>query len=135
MIFLLKDLWLHACTHLTDQQEKKIDSTENYQLALMEGKFNSDHGRNWQFSGLCTSIISKVMESLVRDHIMNHMLTNPLLFNYQFGFVHRISTVLQLLQVLEECIEILDSGIVIDMCYMDFMKAVDTVPHKKLISI
>ena len=45
-----------------------------------------------------------------------------------------ISTVLQLLKVLDEWTEALDNGSEIGVVYMDFEKAFDKVPHKRLIS-
>ena len=51
---------------------------------------------------------------------------------YQYGFVSGRSTTLQLLHVLEEWTKWLDGGGSLDVCYMDFMKAFDTVPHRRL---
>jgi hypothetical protein len=81
-----------------------------------------------------TNIASKVMESLVRDHILDHMQSNDLLSDRQFGFVKGRSTVLQLLHVVEKWTEMLDQGDQVDAIYMDFAKAFDKVPHKRLIS-
>ena len=41
-----------------------------------------------------------------------------------------ISTILQLLTVMNEWTEALDDGIQIDTAYLDFRKAFDSVPHK-----
>ena len=43
------------------------------------------------------------------------------------------STILQLLTVMNKRTEALDDGIQIDMVYLDFCKAFDCVPHKRLI--
>ena len=40
---------------------------------------------------------------------------------------------LQLLHVLDTWMDILDSGGMVDVIYCDFMRAFDTVPHKRLI--
>ena len=53
---------------------------------------------------------------------------------YQFGFISGRSTTLQLLHVIEEWVEWLDEGGSVDVCYLDFMKAFDTVPHRRLAS-
>ena len=50
-----------------------------------------------------------------------------------FGFISGRSKSLQLLCALEEWTSILDSGGYLDVIYMDFMKAFDKVPHKRLL--
>ena len=51
----------------------------------------------------------------------------------QFGFIKGRSTILQLIKVMDDWTRILDEGGEIDVIYMDFMKAFDKVPHKRLI--
>ena len=63
------------------------------------------------------------------------MIKNDLYSKKQFGFISGRSTTLQLLLVMEEWTEILKKGgVAIDTIYMDFMKAFDKVPHKRLIT-
>ena len=76
-----------------------------------------------------TSIPCKVMESFVRDHMIEHMIKEDLLSDNQFGFLKGRSTGLQLLNVLNQWSEILDKGDKVDAIYLDFKKAFDTVPH------
>ena len=73
------------------------------------------------------------MESLIRETIIDHMRSNKLFSKYQYGFINRRSTTLQLLYVLDEWTEILDQGGTIDTVYLDFMKAFDKVPHERLL--
>ena len=80
-----------------------------------------------------SSVICKLMEKLVRVIIVNHMIKNELFSNKQFGFISGRSTTLQLLRVMDEWTEILDHGGQIDSIYMDFMKAFDKVPHRRLL--
>ena len=61
------------------------------------------------------------------------MSANKLFSNKQFGFISGRSTTLQLLKVMDEWTEILDKGGKIDSVYMDFMKAFDKVPHRRLL--
>ena len=72
------------------------------------------------------------MEKLVRNHIVDHMVNNKLFSNRQYGFISGRSTTLQLLKVLDSWTVALDAGLNIDVIYMDFMKAFDTVPHELL---
>ena len=70
-----------------------------------------------------TCIICKVMESIIRDAIVDHMKTNKLFSKMQYGFINGRSTMLQLLKVIDEWTEALDRGGQVDIIYMDFMKA------------
>ena len=79
-----------------------------------------------------TSIFSKFMESIIKDHLMNHLLTNNLLSAYQFGFVPGRSCTTQLLQVLDYLTKHLDNGESVDVIYLDYQKAFDSVPHQHL---
>ena len=80
-----------------------------------------------------TSIVCKCMEQCIKDHIVRHMMANDLFSTQQFGFIKGRSTVLQLLKVMEIWTRALDNGHAIDTIYLDFMKAFDTVPHRRLI--
>jgi hypothetical protein len=73
------------------------------------------------------------MEKLVRNLIVDHMIRNKMFSKKQFGFISGRSTTLQLLKVMDEWTGILDNGGRIDSIYMDFMKAFDKVPHRRLI--
>lgn len=80
-----------------------------------------------------TSVICKTMEKLVRNYVVDHMTTNRLFSKKQYGFISGRSTTLQLLTVLDKWTAALDKGQVVDCIYMDFQKAFDKVPHKRLL--
>ena len=80
-----------------------------------------------------TCIICKILESIIYDHIVKHMIENNLFSNNQYGFISKRSAALQLLNVLEIWSNILDDDGIIDNINMDFQKAFDTVPHKRLL--
>ena len=79
-----------------------------------------------------TSILCKVTESIIRDHIMDHLYRNRLLTPCQHGFVRDRSCITQLLECLDDWTEMLDSGESIDVIYMDYAKAFDKVAHMRL---
>ena len=81
-----------------------------------------------------TSCISKLLESLIRDHIMNYLNNNHLLSDDQFGFRSHRSCQLQLLKVMEQWADWIDNKKQIDVIYLDFLKAFDTVPHMHLLT-
>ena len=80
-----------------------------------------------------TCISCKLLESIIRDHIIDHMTKNNLFSPRQFGFISGRSTTLQLLHVLQIWSEILDQGGNLDIIYCDFMKAFAKVPHRRLL--
>ena len=57
-----------------------------------------------------TCICCKVLESLIRDHIVEFCLANNLFSAKQFGFIKGRSTVLQLLNVVDEWSDSLECG-------------------------
>ena len=65
--------------------------------------------------------------------MMEHLSSHKLLSDSQFGFRKNRSTILQLLTVMEDWTEALDNNLQVDTVYMDFRKAFDSVPHKRLI--
>ena len=81
-----------------------------------------------------TSLVCKLMESIIKDQIMYHLVSQGLLSAKQFGFISGRATVTQLLNYLDKCIEKIVNGTVVDCIYLDFAKAFDTVPHKRLLN-
>ena len=77
-----------------------------------------------------TSVICKVFESIIKDHLISYLLDNDIICVQQFGFMQGRSTYLQILNDLMEACE---SNTKMDIIYLDFMKAFDTVPHERLL--
>ena len=80
-----------------------------------------------------TSVVCKIMEKLMKDAIMQHVMTNELLRQTQHGFVTKKSCVSNLLQFYEEVTKLVDEGTPVDIVYLDFAKAFDVVPHERLL--
>ena len=81
-----------------------------------------------------TSILCKVMETLVKTKVLNHMTENQLICEEQHGFTPGRSCSTQLLDTLDFWTNVLDEGGNLDAVYMDFKKAFDSVPHRRLLS-
>lgn len=81
-----------------------------------------------------TSIVCKLMETFVKKEILLHLVNHNLLSIKQHGFISGRSTTTQLLEYLDKCVETIVNGGVVDSIYMDFAKAFDTVPHRRLIA-
>ena len=81
-----------------------------------------------------TSVICRVLESLIRDVIVDHLVRHKLLYNTQHGFVPRRSCLTNLLEYLEEMTRLVDEGHNVDVIYLDFAKAFDKVAHARLMA-
>ena len=102
-------------------------------VSVLHKKGKKDCVENYRPISL-TCICCKLMESVVRDLVMNYFLINNLFSNNQYGFIKRRSTVLQLLKVADDWVKSPDDGDQVDIIYTDFEKAFDKVPHRRLIS-
>jgi len=81
-----------------------------------------------------TCIPCKIMESIIRDQVMNYFQSNSLFNSHQYDFIKGRSAVLQLLKIIDDWIINLEIGNQTDVIYTDFEKAFDKVPHKRLLS-
>ena len=81
-----------------------------------------------------TSVICRVLESLLRDVIVDHLVRHKLIYNTQHGFVPRRSCLTNLLEYLEEMTRLVDEGHNVDVIYLDFAKAFDKVAHSRLMA-
>jgi hypothetical protein len=80
-----------------------------------------------------TSVLCKVLEQIIRDHLMSHMAVH--ITECQHGFLTGRSCATQLLETLNIWTKLLDEkGTTMDVIYLDFAKAFDTVPHKRLLN-
>ena len=94
-------------------------------------KGSKDHSCNYRPVSL-TSQVCKVLESMIRDEMMAHLRKYNLIKESQHGFVHKRSCLTNLLEFLEHVTNYVDQGYPIDVIYLDFQKAFDKVPHKRL---
>ena len=80
-----------------------------------------------------TSVPCKILESLIRDELMQYLTTHNLLAEEQHGFRPGRSCNSQLLETIDAWSRLLESGTPIDVVYLDFKKAFDSVPHRRLL--
>ena len=79
-----------------------------------------------------TSVICKLMESIVRDQIVEHMVTNKIFSKKQHGFVPLRDCMSNLITCMELWTTMIEAGDAVDVLYTDFSKAFDSVPHQRL---
>ena len=80
-----------------------------------------------------TSQTCKVMEKIINKKLQDHITTNNLLCQNQHGFTKGRSCLTNLLMALENWTREIDQGNDVDVIYLDFAKAFDSVPHKRLL--
>jgi hypothetical protein len=81
-----------------------------------------------------TSQICKLFESIVKEAIVEHLEKFRLLFDSQHGFRKGKSCLSNLLTFLEKVTEEVDQGGAVDAIFLDFAKAFDKVPHRRLMA-
>ena len=81
-----------------------------------------------------TSQICKIFETVVRDAVVKHLESHNLIRESQHGFRRGHSRLSNLLGFLDKLTKSLNDGRTSDIIYLDFAKAFDKVPHKRLIS-
>ena len=140
---------LHPKLSLETLEEIKNPLTEIFNKSLQEGTVPND----WKLANIIplhkkgsksspkkyrpislTLVAFKLMEKLVRDKTMSHMEEKNLFTKHQHGFRKGYSCVTQLIDVCEKWTEELDNKNSVDVVYLDFQKAFDSVPHKRLLS-
>ena len=79
-----------------------------------------------------TSMVGKLLERLINQAIMTHLSQHNLINDTQHGFFAKRSCQTNLLLYFELLTGCIDKGLDIDVLYLDFVKAFDKVPHKRL---
>ena len=83
---------------------------------------------------LQTCLPCRMSEKFVHEVIMDHMSSNKLFNDCQFGFCSKRNFILQLLDVFDDWVKAYDEGYQVDTIYLDFKKAFDSVPHGRLLT-
>ena len=80
-----------------------------------------------------TSTICKIMEVIIKDEIIQYLLGKNLISKRQHAFIQKHSTVTNLLESVHDWNVILRSRRDVDVLYVDFSRAFDSVVHSKLL--
>ena len=79
-------------------------------------------------------VTCKLMEHILCSHIRSLLDLHWILSPLQHGFRARFSCETQLLTTLHDLFKIRDRGVQLDLAILDFSKAFDKVPHRRLMS-
>jgi len=81
-----------------------------------------------------TSQLLKVMESIIRDAIVEHLDNHSLILDSQHGFRKGRSCMTNLLKFLDKVTAAVDRGEGVDVVFLDLAKRFDKVPHQRLLA-
>jgi len=79
------------------------------------------------------SIFNKLLEKLMYQRLYSFLTQKHILYDYQFGFRNKHSTILALTEIVDNIREELDKGNSVLGIYLDLSKAFDTVNHDILL--
>ena len=80
-----------------------------------------------------TSVICKLLESLLRDHMVDFLTRHSLINQTQHVFLKGRSCLTNLLDFMEHISKWADDGSPVDVIYLDFQKAFEKVSHQRLL--
>ena len=136
---LLKGVSEHICTPLATIFKKSLDEgvvPADWRSANVTPIFKKGSKAsvgNYRPVSL-TSVLCKVMEGLLKDVLMKHLLQNNILNASQHGFMQKKSCLTNLVEYLDVLTKLVDEGHSVDVVYLDFSKAFDKVPHARLLA-
>ena len=80
-----------------------------------------------------TSVVCKLLETLIRDHMVEFLVNHKLINTSQHGFLKARSCLTSLFGFFEENTKWVDDGSPVDVVNLDFQKAFDKMPHQRLL--
>jgi hypothetical protein len=79
------------------------------------------------------SSISKVLEKIVAEKLIHHLLSNDLIYQHQYGFLPKKSTEHNLLHIVNYITSALNEGMYCMGVFLDLRKAFDVCSHEILL--
>jgi len=77
--------------------------------------------------------VVKILESVIRTELLNFLSENDILSHQQHGFICKQSCFTNLLATFEDWTSTMNQGYNVDVIYLDYSKAFDSVPHQRLL--
>lgn len=135
----IKEVENELAPHLYDiykaslEQKTAVSDWKLQNIAPLFKKGSKDKPGNHRPVSL-TSVPGKMLESIITEDIIKHLEVNKLISNSQHGFRKGRSCLTNLLEFFHTMFSLYDKSRAIDILYLDFQKAFDKVPHKRLMA-
>jgi hypothetical protein len=124
-----------SLTHIFNLSMESGEVPEDWRVANVTAIFKKGDRQspsNYRPISL-TSVVCKTIERLIRDHLIDHLESNSLIHDTQHGFRRKRSCLTNLLDFFSKVINVYDHHKAVDVIYLDFQKAFDKVPHRRLL--
>ena len=95
-------------------------------------KGSRNKSENYRSTSL-TSVVCKLLEMLIRHHMVEFLVKHKLINTSQHEFLKARSCLTNFFCFLEEITKWVDGGSPVDVVYLDFQKAFDKLPHQRLL--
>jgi len=103
---------------------------KNADVAPVFKKGGRDKAENYRPTNC---VCCKILEHILSSHIRHHLDQCGILSPYQHGFRKLYSCETQLLVTIQDLLSHRDKHVPVDMAMLDFSKAFDVVPHRRLL--
>ena len=125
----------HFCNifRISLEQRKAVRDWKLQNISPLFKKGSKDDPGNYRPISL-TSVPGKMLESIIADDMMSHLEHNKLILDSQHGFRRGRSCLTNLVDFFHDMFSIYDKSRAVDILYLDFRKAFDKVPHKRLMA-
>ena len=89
-------------------------------------------GSQWILGNYLTNVLSNILEHIICHHMLNHLDEHQGLISLNHGFRSGYSCEAQLVVTTHDLLNFFDQNKRVDTVILDFSKAFDTVPYRKL---
>ena len=135
----IKEVEKELAPHLHDiyktslEQRKAVSDWKLQNITPLFKKGSKDDPGNHRPVSL-TSVPGKMLESIIAEDITEHLESSNLITDSQHGFRRGRSCLTNLLEFFHDIFSLYDKSRAVDILYLDFKKAFDKVPHKRLMA-